>query len=499
LASAPYDPFTIVSRLNDNSCNVLVDSGVVKTILFALALAAAWALEVRVPSSPASHCTGASTSDVPEVLALDAVSPDETIASAAIRKLRALGPTGLEALLKTHANDLAQAFSRGGVSSKSTAPCDDGARERLTTAIDAVSGQCDACASGLYWFTDFEQAKAAAKEAGKPILSLRLLGKLNDDYSCANSRFFRTTLYSNSDISKYLREHFILHWQSVRPVPRLTIDFGDGRKLERTITGNSVHYVLDRDGQPVDALPGLYGPKAFLRVLTEAETAAIVCAKSSRGARPSLLRQYHLRCRTATNRQLQADLAKLSLSDTALDERGAPGTNIVPTARMAGTLAVSKSAVELPVLRLLQPKSGTSPAPMRGELDDAVWSRLAMLHTEEAKLDDMSRTVVASKNPKVFAASELARSKRLVENPLLTTLRNLERSISEDSVRNEYLLHARIHEWFIESAVPGDLAGLNAKVYAELFLMPENDPWLGLAPDNTFTALPEEGLIGMNR
>jgi hypothetical protein len=114
---------------------------------------------------------------------------------------------------------------------------------------------------------DFEQAKAAARSSGKPIVSLRLLGKLNEEFSCANSRFFRTTLYANREISKLLRDHFILHWKSVRPVPRLTIDYGDGRVLERTITGNSVHYLLDADGTVIDALPGLLSPGEFLSIL----------------------------------------------------------------------------------------------------------------------------------------------------------------------------------------------------------------------------------------
>ena len=64
----------------------------------------------------------------------------------------------------------------------------------------------------------------------------------------------------------------MLHWQSVRPVPTVTIDFGDGRKLERTLTGNSIHYILDSEARPLDALPGLYGPQAFLRGLANAES-----------------------------------------------------------------------------------------------------------------------------------------------------------------------------------------------------------------------------------
>jgi hypothetical protein len=81
--------------------------------------------------------------------------------------------------------------------------------QRLSDALDAVSQQKNSYLSGLYWYTDFGEAKAAAKKSGKPILSLRLLGKLSQEFSCANSRFFRTILYSNASISKTLREDFI--------------------------------------------------------------------------------------------------------------------------------------------------------------------------------------------------------------------------------------------------------------------------------------------------
>jgi hypothetical protein len=39
-----------------------------------------------------------------------------------------------------------------------------------------------------------------------------------------------------------------------------------------------------------------------------------------------------------------------------------------------------------------------------------------------------------------------------------------------------------------------DLAALNEWVYAELFLTPSKDPWLGLAPPDVYTALDGNGL-----
>jgi len=126
--------------------------------------------------------------------------------------------------------------------------------------------------SNLQWHTDLEEAKRAALREGKPILSLRLLGNLDEELSCANSRFYRTVVYTDPLVAQYLREHFILHWQSVRPAPKITIDFGDGRKITTTVTGNSIHYILAPDGHVLDAIPGLYTPQAFLAALTEGRT-----------------------------------------------------------------------------------------------------------------------------------------------------------------------------------------------------------------------------------
>jgi len=121
-----------------------------------------------------------------------------------------------------------------------------------------------------HWHTTLGDAVAVAKQQGRPILSLRLLGRLDEELSCANSRFFRTTLYPDARVSRMLAERFVLHWQSVRPVPIITIDFGDGRTFQRTITGNSAHLILDPLGHPVDALPGLFDAPTFVRLASAA-------------------------------------------------------------------------------------------------------------------------------------------------------------------------------------------------------------------------------------
>ena len=414
-------------------------------------------------------------------LAQRAVSENPEVSGSAIAQLRGQGPAGLdalwnanEALIRQHATNLAPALPAA----------QQAAWERLQTALDKVSGQRDSYASHLYWYTDFEQAKAAAKASGKPILSLRLLGQLDEEYSCANSRFFRTTLYANAEVSQYLRDHFVLHWKSVRPIPRITIDFGDGRKIERTVTGNSIHYVLDAAGEPIDALPGLYGPKAFLRGLADAEQAARQYALLNGDMRTAYLREYH-RSRSAVLAQaLNADLAKINTTP-AMYVALQPGASASrpPTALAAGRVAMGKGAVEMPMLQSFQ------------NVDDTTWQRIAALHQEDAELDAGAKSLIRSKNPTAYDAGKVAMSKRAVENPLVTMMRNLQYSIAEDTVRNEYALHAQIHQWFATGLAPENVDQLNAKVYAELFLTPDSDPWLGLAPANTFTGLNDNGLV----
>ena len=251
---------------------------------------------------------------------------------------------------------------------------------------------------------------------------------LDEEFSCANSRFFRTVLYPDAD------------------VPRVTIDFRDGRTLERTITGNSVHYVLDADGRVVDVVPGLYGARAFLRELARTEAPARNCAGKPEVVRDAPLRRYHSERLAELERDWADDCAK----------------------------------VGLPLLSV-------------ENIDDSAWTKIAALHAEVATLDHGSVAVVESKTPDALAAGRIAVTKSVVENPLLRTLSELQRSVAQDTARNEYMLHRKVHEWFASGIPTEDLEALNRRVYAELFLSPLDDPWLGLAPQGAYAALPDGG------
>ncbi len=184
-----------------------------------------------------------------------------------------------------------------------------------------------------------------------------------------------------------------MYWQTVRPVPKVTIDFGDGRKLERTITGNSIHYILDSQGWLIDALPGVYGPQAFLRGLKEARSAVAAMKAMNNEQHAAYLKQYH---ETKSNEILAtwcSDLKQLNL----LTEDGA------------------KTADDQMLAKIT---------------DDAVWAHIAQLHAADAQLDAGTIALIRSQNPTAARAMPLAVSKAVVEDPLLRLVRNFQNAVA---------------------------------------------------------------------
>ena len=410
-----------------------------------------------------------------------AMSENTAESAAAIATLRAQGSTGIQAFLKTYQEEL-QVNPYQAIAPR---------WQRLSAALDAICQQRDCYASQLYWYTDLAQAKAAAKASGKPILSLRLLGRLDEDLSCANSRFFRIALYPNAEVAKVLRDRFILHWQSVRPVPKVTIDFGDGRKLQQTITGNSIHYILDADGKPIDALPGLYGPQAFLKQILQAEKAVKEYSQQAPQEREAFLKQYHRDRMAAIQTSWTSDLSQLGISLPLPTQGKNQSTLSTPTAAQAAPIAMSKMAIERPLLSsisrdpVLERKQALATA-----TDNNLWAKIGELHHSDAQLDLNSQTLMRRKNPNAYARFILKSG----ADPLERVLTNFERLIAVDSIRNEYLLHTQIHEWFLEGTNTANLDSLNERVYAQLFLTPSADPWLGLLSRDAYTAIENDGI-----
>jgi hypothetical protein len=392
-------------------------------------------------------------------LVQQAASQDQPTSQAAIAKLREFKDAGVEAFWQTYRRDLPN-------------------NPQLRAVLDGICQQKDCDTSRLYWHRDLEAAKLAAKQTGKPILSLRLLGNLSDELSCANSRFFRTALYPNAAVSQLLRDRFVLHWQSERPVPKVTIDFGDGRKLEQTLTGNSIHYILDQDGRPIEAIPGLYSPQAFLAHLKDAEALMGALNGDDLNLRRKALADYHRDRLAKLEKNWQSDLSKLRLPNQPLLSSSA--TQPITNAVLASRLTVGKAMVELPTLRrtTTEPLADVNPPSQFAKLSDGDWARLARLYQNRVYLDQGSLSVM---------------QRKLSANASMpTVVRSFESAIAQDTVRNEYVFHAQIHNWFASyefTYSPNTLTALNRRVYDQMFLTPASDPWLGLVNENTYTGI----------
>jgi hypothetical protein len=398
-------------------------------------------------------------------LAVDAVSPDSTTSSTAIRELRNMGPTGLDALFAKYATEI-------GTYGKTGDATDDW--KRIANALDTVSMQYDSYAAHLYWYTDLDAAKRAAKTQHKPILSLRLLGNLNQEFSCANSRLFRAILYPNEQISKYLHDHYILHWKSVRPAPRITIDFGDGRKIERTITGNSIHYILSEDGDVIDAIPGLYSPAEFMAYLSGADAMNAQIRTMPFQQRALALMRFR---KENFNRIITARDAAVAKAGVTLTEPKA-GTIAINAAPMAMAKAVVVD--EYRILRVYDDFAKYEP---EIKFDD--WVKLAKIYAPELSIDQNSVRFVRRQNAK----------NGLSEAEFTTLFKKIDDFVALDTTRNDYLFHTKIYQWLNEGKGNMPLEDLNAAVYDQIFQTPNYDKWLGLYSPDVYTALDGNGII----
>lgn len=447
-----------------------------------------------------------------------AISHTNEFSSQQLASWRDKGPAGLAQFVALHQQEL----------DKNTLnpPKNDPHWTQLCAALDFIGGQKDNYASRLYWFTDLDKAKVLSQTEHKPILSLRLLGNLTDELSCANSRFFRTALYPNTKINKLLREEFILHWSSERPVPIVTIDMGDGRKIKRTLTGNSTHYLLSSDGTPLDALPGLNAPGAFERWLKGSIQLYTDYAKKPQNARADYLADYHQQALKDSILEIRPNIAdKIDSTIQAIKKRNpllTPSPTHIP-AIVAASLPVTKSIGELPLLKGTQLLSGSA---LDGIIPGSYMSRSAK-YASDSKLDLNSLALLRSKNPILISNPSQTRFSPieridatiqypsfLSETPLISgrikgfntilqpttdlapfdqLVQNFERAIALDTARN-YTLHTSIHALFAENK-QGTFEDLNRKIYDRLFLTPQSDRWLGLDTPGIYTGIVNGGII----
>jgi hypothetical protein len=180
-------------------------------------------------------------------------------------------------------------------------------------------------------------------------------------------------LFSNDEVAKFINQNFEAVWESVRPVPIVRIDFGNGTVLTRTLHGNIATYVCGAQGQVLDILPGIYEPQSYLQALGQFRLLHnyVVRAKEDGAAR---LKEYH-------EGQMKA-----------LKDHQAPP-------QFVNSAGMTKASIERSLLAVLVPgkqaastvtaavkKSGSRPLQ---STDLALWKAL----TEDTRINDTVRRV----------------------------------------------------------------------------------------------------------
>src|SRR5262245_31862413 len=87
-----------------------------------------------------------------ESLAVKAISENNIVETPAIEELRSLGAEGMQSLMKQYESEISRHIANPTITATPE-------WQRIAAALDAVSQQRNSYLSGLYWYTDLDQAR----------------------------------------------------------------------------------------------------------------------------------------------------------------------------------------------------------------------------------------------------------------------------------------------------------------------------------------------------
>jgi hypothetical protein len=245
-------------------------------------------------------------------------------------------------------------------------------------------------------------------------------------------------LFSQDRVAKFINAHFEPTWESVRPVPLVRIDFGNGTVLTRTLHGNILTSVCTPEGQVLDALPGIYTPDAYLDRLEQLRLLAGYTRLQAPAKRPAFVRAYHLR------------------QVAALKKGKPPEVFVAQPLRMAFR---SKSRIELPLEKVLQ--AGVAPRPVA----QAARKGAAQLLARVPKSAYISKSAIEVPVEKVVTMSR--------EDLAFWV------ALEEDTRLNEGPRRRQIHA-MLGTAGLARPAKVTRPIYKEVLHADLDDPYLGL-------------------
>ena len=250
-------------------------------------------------------------------------------------------------------------------------------------------------------------------------------------------------MLSDPKVASFINSEFISCWESVRPVPKVTIDFGNGQVLKRTLQGNTVIYLCLPDGRVIDAFPGVYTPNDFL---SEIGKSLKLLRQQKNGVEPEKILAWH----------------KSQITDAIKSEK------------MRTTY--SKALVESPLLKALNisPRFEIS-SPNQPVNDKAivVEDTKAAFIAVSRKLEDVSKQPATVEQLRKTYSS-------LPKNEKLSPAKLGERAVQIDSRNNLILVRPAVHLLFANYQNLPFPDECRDQIYKEILHVPIDDPYLGL-------------------
>ena len=264
-------------------------------------------------------------------------------------------------------------------------------------------------------------------------------------------------LLSDKETADWLQQNFVLSWENVREPAKVTIDFGGGKVLNRTLAGNTAFYLTTSDGTVVDVFPGVYTPADFRRVLEPAIESARTAEALAPDERERFVREAHIAAfyKAFTTESARISTSKMRVESPLLDALAAAGP--MPPYEASA----SKAVVEAPILRGM------------GTLSAKALDPASTLDFEGFA----SRLVDISKEP--LSTQEVR--KRFALDPKLSEDERQARILQLDSQTNVRAVRPAVHLMFRDAIegtkTPQDLTRI---VYGQLLHIDIDDPYLGL-------------------
>jgi len=147
-------------------------------------------------------------------------------------------------------------------------------------------------------------------------------------------------LFSNEQVAAFISANFEPVWQTVRPVPLVHIDFGNGIQVTRTLHGNIATSVCTADGLVLDILPGIYEPRTYLDRLQQFRLLENYARQArQQGNLDAVLQAYHQKQAEALGKKQNPDrFVNVAPISKARIERGIKAM-LMPAARKNGPTA----------------------------------------------------------------------------------------------------------------------------------------------------------------